>query len=194
MDHEQDQYVTLSSRVAYEGEIITVRQEELRLPDGTVVGREVVEHPGAVGIVAVDAEDRIVLVRQYRQPARRILEEIPAGKLAPGEAPEQCAIRELAEETGYVTRTLKKIGDYYTTPGFTNERFHMFLATDLEVGERSAEGDEELSMRVVVRPFAAALDDAQAGRLEDGKTIVGLLLAAAALDRRQGQDGSRSMK
>jgi ADP-ribose pyrophosphatase len=171
-------FETVSSRVLYDGDIITLVKEELRLPDGTLVGREVVRHPGAVGVVAITPEGEVVLVEQYRQPLRAILREIPAGKLSEGEAPDACAIRELAEETGYRATGVVLIGEYFTTPGFTNERFHMFLARDLEPGDREPDGEEERSMNVVRVPFDEALADARAGRIEDGKTLVGLLLAA----------------
>jgi ADP-ribose pyrophosphatase len=175
-------FETVSSRIVYDGDIITLVREELRLPDGEVVDREIILHPGAVGVVAITPEGCVVFVEQYRQPIKAILREIPAGKLTPGEAPEACALRELEEETGYRASEVVRIGEYFTTPGFTNERFHMFLARDLEAGSRRPDGEEEMTMRVVEVPLDEALADARAGRIEDGKTLVGLLLAAARLE------------
>jgi ADP-ribose pyrophosphatase len=170
-------YRTISSRIAYEGEIISVAEEELLLPDGRVVGREMVIHPGAVGVVAITGEGRVVLVEQYRNPVKRTLMEIPAGKLSPGEDPLECARRELAEETGFVGGTWTRLGSYFTTPGFTDERFHMFLAMDLVPGTAAPDGHEEELMDIHVLPFEEAIADARACRLEDGKTLAGLLLA-----------------
>jgi ADP-ribose pyrophosphatase len=174
---DDEGYRTISSRIAYQGEIIAVAEEELLLPDGRVVGREMVIHPGAVGIVAITSEGCVVLVEQYRNPIKRTLLEIPAGKLSGGEDPLQCAQRELAEETGYTGRTWTRLGSYYTTPGFTDERFHMFLALDLEAGVAAPEGHEEELMHIHEPPFDEAVADALACRLEDGKTLAGLLLA-----------------
>lgn len=177
MDDRPEGYETIDSRVAYEGAIITVREEDVRLPDGRIVGREMVTHPGAVGIVGITREGKVVLVEQYRNPVKRTLLEIPAGKLSPGEDPAGCAMRELAEETGYRVRTLTKVAEYFTTPGFSNERFHTFLATDIVPGDPEPDGEEEVAMRVVEMPWAEAVRAAREGRIEDGKTLVGLLIA-----------------
>lgn len=179
---ETDDYKTLSERVAWQGVIFAVSEEELELPDGTVVSREVVRHPGAVGIVAVHEGD-VILVEQYRQPVRQLLLEIPAGKLDADEGPEACARRELAEETGFVAGELIKLGEYYTTPGFSDERFHMFLASDPSPGPASPDGHEETHMRVHRVPFEEAFRDAAHGRIQDGKTLGGILMAHAYLER-----------
>jgi ADP-ribose pyrophosphatase len=134
--------------------------------------REIVEHPGAVAIVAVDSDDRVALVRQLREPARKRLLELPAGGLEPGEAPLASARRELREETGLHGGEWRELAAFWTTPGFTNEHMHLYLATGVEEGEPEADGDEEIEL--VRWPVAEV-----AGRLaeiEDAKTLAGLLL------------------
>lgn len=180
MTHDTNDYKTLSERVAWSGAIISVSEEELELPDGTVVSREVIRHPGAVGIVAVH-DGCVILVEQYRQPIRGLLWEIPAGKLDRHEGPETCARRELTEETGYVADEMVKLAEYHTTPGFTDERFHMFLALEPRPGAPDPDGHEEQTMRVHRVPLEEAFDDAMSGRIQDGKTLTGLLLARAYL-------------
>jgi ADP-ribose pyrophosphatase len=135
--------------------------------------REVVEHPGAVAIVAVDREDRVVLVRQLREPARKLLLELPAGGLDDGEDPAACARRELIEETGLRGGAWHELQAFWTTPGFCTEHMHLFVATDLEEGEPEG-ADEDESIELVRWPAAEV-----AGRLheiEDAKTLAGLLL------------------
>ncbi len=170
-------YEIVESRRQFRGEVFTVDVDMLRLPDGQVREREVVHHRGAVGIVAVTTGDELLLVSQYRHPARRFLTEIPAGKLDAGEAPDACATRELREETGARPDAIRKIAEFYTTPGYSDERFHMFLATGCRLGETRPEDDEEQDMRLLRVPIGEALAMARGGRFEDGKTIVGILLA-----------------
>lgn len=181
MKDDKKGYETLSECVAFDGAIFSVAVEELRLPDGTVVEREVVRHPGAVGVVALSGGD-VILVEQYRQAVRRSLLEIPAGKLDRGEDPEGCARRELVEETGFVPRELTKLGDYFSSPGFSDERFHMFMALEPTPGDATPDDHEEQHLRVVKVPFEQAVEDALSGRIEDGKTLTGLLMARAHLD------------
>ncbi|HET7095082.1 MAG TPA: NUDIX hydrolase, partial [Thermomicrobiales bacterium] len=121
---------TISSRRGYDGAWAHVRVDEVRLPSGRVRPREVVEHPGAVAIVAVTAADEVVLLRQYHHAIGRSLLGLPAGTRDPGEAPVDTARRELLEETGYAAGALQELASYYTSPGYTDEQLTIFLATD----------------------------------------------------------------
>jgi ADP-ribose pyrophosphatase len=156
-----------SSRTAYDGKLIDVTVERWGEHE-----REIVEHPGAVAIVAIDREGMLTLVRQRREAVRTELLELPAGTLEEDEAPLACARRELAEETGLTGGTWHEEAAFYTTPGFCRERMHLFFAEDLERGDASPESDEELE---VVR-WARAEIAAKVGEIEDAKTLAGLLL------------------
>jgi ADP-ribose pyrophosphatase len=134
--------------------------------------REIVEHPGSVAILAVDAEARVILVRQLREPARKQLLELPAGGLGPGEEPLACARRELREETGLHGGDWREAAAFWTTPGFCNEHMHLFVATGVREGDADADEDEQIEIvRWPVDELAARL-----GEIEDAKTLAGLLL------------------
>jgi ADP-ribose pyrophosphatase len=156
-----------SSRTAYDGKLIDVTVERWGEHE-----REIVEHPGAVAIVAIDRDGMLTLVRQRREAVRTELLELPAGTLEEGEAPLACARRELAEETGLTGGTWSEEVTFYTTPGFCRERMHLFFAEELERGDASPASDEELE---VVR-WARAEIAAKVGEIEDAKTLAGLLL------------------
>jgi ADP-ribose pyrophosphatase len=167
----------VSSQYVYRGRVVDLRVDEVRRPDGGVHRREVVEHRGAVCVVALDEAGRVLLVRQHRAPAGRTLRELPAGTLEPGEEPESCARRELAEETGYRPGRLERLLGFYSAPGFCTEYLHLFLATELEEERRDADDDEEIEVEPV--PIAEALAAAARGEYEDAKTLVGLFAYAA---------------
>lgn len=150
------------SRVVYDGKQFSVAIEN---------DKEVVEHPGSTAIVAVH-DGAVVLVRQHREPAKRKLVELPAGTLEPGEEPMASAQRELEEEVGLSGGRWRKLGTYYTSPGFLNEQMHLFAAEDLEEGARKPDDDEEIE---IVRWPVGELE-AKLAELEDLKTIAGLLL------------------
>ena len=156
-----------SSRTVYDGKLIDVTLERWGEHE-----REIVEHPGAVAIVAIDREGMLTLVRQLREAVRTRLLELPAGTLEEGEAPLACARRELEEETGLTGGTWRAVTAFYTTPGFSRERMHLFFAEELDRGESSPESDEELE---VVR-WPRAEIAANVGEIEDAKTLAGLLL------------------
>ena len=156
-----------SSRTAYDGELIGVTVERWGEHE-----REIVEHPGAVAIVAIDREDMLTLVRQRREAVRTELVELPAGTLEEGEAPLASARRELQEETGLTGGTWRQVAEFYTTPGFCRERMHLFFAEELERGDASPESDEELE---VVRWARAEIAE-RVAEIEDAKTLAGLLL------------------
>jgi ADP-ribose pyrophosphatase len=156
-----------SSRTVYDGTLVDVTLERWGEHD-----REIVEHPGAVAIVAVDDGGMVTLVRQRREAARKDLLELPAGTLEEGEAPLDSARRELEEETGLTGGTWREAAAFYTTPGFCRERMHLFIAEDLEQGEASPADDEELEL---VR-WPATEIASHFAELEDAKTLLGLLL------------------
>ncbi|WP_216830464.1 NUDIX hydrolase [Alkalihalobacterium elongatum] len=133
---------TLKSETLYEGKIIDVVLEDVELPDGNSSKRELVKHPGAVAIIPVTKEGKIVLIRQFRKALERAIVEIPAGKLEKGEKPEVCAMRELEEETAYKTNQLKKVISFYTSPGFADELVHIFYTDQLEPGVENTDEDE----------------------------------------------------
>jgi ADP-ribose pyrophosphatase len=166
----------LSSERAFAGPIFSVRRDEVRFEDGRTQRLDVVEHHGSFAILACPDAATIVLVRQYRHPARAWLWELPAGKAEPGEDPLAGAARELAEETGYRAARTREIASFFVTPGFCDERLHLILAEDLTPGERHLDPDEDIE----VRPVAIAEAVAMAGRGEilDAKTLVAILWLA----------------
>jgi len=155
------------SRTVYDGKLFDVTVERWGEHE-----REIVEHPGAVAVVAVDGEGMLTLVRQRREAARRDLLELPAGTLEEGESPLESARRELAEETGLTGGEWRELAGFYTTPGFCREYMHVFAAEGVTTGEASPEADEELELvRWRVSDIAARVDE-----LKDAKTVAGLLL------------------
>lgn len=173
-------FETLSSEDRYVG-FSTVRVETVRTPDGSEVEREIVRHDDAVAIVAVTEHGEVLLLRQYRQPLRDHVLEIPAGKLdVEGESPPQAAARELAEETGYQAPSLEHLVTFVNSAGWTDERTHVYLATDVRRGdppEGFEAADEEADMELVHLGLTEAIDAARRGQITDAKSLVGLLLA-----------------
>lgn len=165
----------IDSKPVYAGKIVKVRQDRVRLPDGREATRDVVEHPGAVAVVPVLPDGRIVLVRQYRHPVGKILLEIPAGKLDPGEAPEACARRELEEETGFQAGKLTKLAAFYSGPGFTDELLYLYRAEELAAAEQKLDTDEFIEVEYFAPERLKAMIRSQ--EIDDAKTLVGLLLA-----------------
>ncbi len=171
----------LSSRRVYSGRIISLDVDQVRFPDGSIGELEMVRHPGASAIVpflsdpAAD-DPQLLLVRQYRYAADGWLYEIPAGRLDPGETPEDCARRELAEETGCSAERMEHLYTLYTTPGFTDEKIHIFLATGLERGTPRHESDEHMDVETVT--LSTALQMIREGALQDAKSALGILYAA----------------
>ncbi len=150
--------------------------------DGRPVRRDRLVFPQAAVVVPV-LDDRVFLVRQWREGAGRQLLELPAGLIEPGETPEACAARECDEEVGLVPRRLEALGAWWPSPGISTERIHVFLATDLTVGERRPDGPEEAAATVVELPFADAHRAVLGGEIHDMKTVAALLMAAERLTR-----------
>ncbi|NLJ33661.1 MAG: NUDIX hydrolase [Firmicutes bacterium] len=164
---------TLKSNYVYQGKILALRIDEVEFPAGMIGKREVVEHPGAVGIIALTEDNEVVLVKQFRQATGDNMWEIPAGKLEPGEDPQGCAIRELKEETGFTARHWQKLTSFYTSPGFANEILHLYFARGLKAGEQNLDPGEYINTSLL--PLPQALSWVRRGQICDAKTIIGLL-------------------
>src|ERR1051326_2455121 len=175
---DKQQPELLSSEEVFKGKLINVVRDTVREGDKTYV-REVVRHPGGAAAVAYFDDDTVALVKQYRHPPPRFTLELPAGKLDAGERPEQTAARELEEELGFAAGRLEQLSEFYSTPGFCDEKLWVFLAKDLRETNRHCEDDEIIE--IVRLPFARALELVASNEIEDAKTIVGLLLAAHRL-------------
>jgi ADP-ribose pyrophosphatase len=170
----------INTRRVYTGRVINLDVDRVRFPDGSEGELEIIRHPGASAVVpflgdAKAAKPQVMLIRQYRYAASRYLYEIPAGRLDAGERPEECARRELLEETGCTASTITFLTSTYTTPGFTDERIHLFVAEGLVRGATRREADE--FMEVEILPLSQALEMLRRGKIEDSKTALGLLLA-----------------
>lgn len=175
--HEQ----TLSSEFVYDGRVVNLYLDTVRLPNGKTARRELIRHPGAVAIVPVDAEGSVILVRQFRYAAGRVLWEVPAGTLEPDEDPNVCAHRELQEEIGHKASKLERLGGIFVAPGYTSEFIHLYLATDLS--ESRLEGDSDEFIQVERFSWREVLRKIRSGEIEDGKSISSLFLARDYLTR-----------
>lgn len=166
----------VSTRKVYSGKIVKLDVHEVILPDGQHSKREVVRHPGAVAVIALDDHEQLLLVRQFRLAAKQVMIEIPAGTLYPEEPPEECAMREMQEETGYKPAVLEALGGFFVAPGYTTEFIHLFFATGLTPS--LLPGDVDEFIEVLRMPLADALKMIETGEIMDGKTITGLLRVA----------------
>jgi ADP-ribose pyrophosphatase len=168
----------VSSRRVFSGRVLDLDVDTVRFPDGSVGDLEMIRHPGASAVVPFvndprGADPEVLLIRQFRHAAERYVWEIPAGRLEPGEAPETCARRELEEEAGVTAGELRRLTTIYTTPGFTDERIHLFLASGLGEGTERREADEFLEVHRM--PWSRVLRLIEQGEVEDGKTLVALM-------------------
>jgi ADP-ribose pyrophosphatase len=166
-------------RNVFKGRVLELNLEQVRLPNGRVAELEIAHHPGGAAVVAVDAEGRVCLLRQFRHAAGGWLTELPAGKLDGGEPPLECARRELAEEAGVSAGRWEKLGEFFSSPGVLTEVIHLFLARDLQPADASPEEHEVLEASWV--PLQQAMDLASSGRLQDAKSVIGLLWARERL-------------
>ncbi|MCL2569422.1 MAG: NUDIX hydrolase [Oscillospiraceae bacterium] len=174
----------VSRETVFEGRIINVRADVAEIHGGTRVPREVVEHPGGVCVVPVDADGSFWCVRQFRYPIMKELLEFPAGKLERGEDPLKCAVRELKEETGLVAGRVIYLDPIYTSPGFSNEVLHLYLALDLQKGKSNPDEGEFLTVERIARNHMLAM--ALQNELPDAKTMVGLFKAMQYLQQEGG--------
>lgn len=169
----------LKSQTLYSGRAFDVRRDQVEFPSRYKTTYDIVVHIGAVAMVPIDSDGQIILVRQYRHSAGKMLLELPAGTLDEGEEPEACAQRELREEIGMAPGSLEKLGDFFLAPGYSTERMYIYLARDLSA--EKLEGDEDENLEVVRMSAEAAFAAIRSGEIEDAKTIVGLFLAQERL-------------
>ena len=166
---------TVDRKQIYQGNIIKVESVGVQLPNGKITTRDVVLHPGAAVVVPVSDGGEIYLVRQFRKPIDKVSLELPAGKLDEGEDPEICALRELKEETGLTAARIQHLIDIHSTPGFSNEVLHMFLATGLKEGDSCADDDEFITPeKYHISDLVKMIVNRE---ITDAKTIIGILLA-----------------
>jgi ADP-ribose pyrophosphatase len=171
----------IASRRVYDGRVIDLDVDTVRFPNGTVGELEMIRHPGASAVVPfitdpAGDDPQLLLIRQYRYAAEQYLYEVPAGRLDPGEEPAACARRELREETGCEAERVEHLITIYTTPGFTDERIHLFMAVGLTRGDDAREDDEFIEVETM--PLSQALSLIERGVIQDAKTALGVLYAA----------------
>lgn len=160
---------TISSEPIFQGKIISLQVDTVRLPNGETATREIVRHPGAVAVLALH-DDRMIVVEQYRKPLEKSQVEIPAGKLDPGEDPLEAALRELKEETGYGCESIRPLCSFYTSPGFADEKLHLYVAEGLHKGAANPDEDEFLDISEL--SLDEALSAIEQGSISDAKTIL----------------------
>jgi ADP-ribose pyrophosphatase len=174
---DEKREITIESKRIYFGRVVTLDADRVRLPDGGESVREVVRHAGAVVILPLFDDGRIALVRQFRYAVAAEVLEFPAGTLEPGEDVRTCAERELVEETGWQASGLEELGSFYSTPGFTDELLHSFIATGLSPSENGIAPDVDESIEVEVVSVEEAISMARRGEIRDAKTLSTLFLA-----------------
>lgn len=164
---------TVSSEEKFRGRIIQVTVDQVSMPDGSLATRELVAHPGGVGVVALTENRELILVKQYRKAIERAIYEIPAGKLDPGEEHRTCGMRELEEETGLKAKRFEYLGFIYPSPGFTDEVTHIYLASELYQGTVHPDPDEFLD--IVKMPIEEVVKKIMENEISDAKTVAGVL-------------------
>lgn len=165
---------TISSQLIYDGRAVKLRVDTVRMPGGRETSREIVEHGACVAIIAVDADDNVLLVNQFRKPVEKELLEIPAGGIEPGEEAVATVRRELREETGYLPRKVERLGGFYSTPGYCSEYLYLYLASDLVPSSLDAEDTEDIELVRV--PISQIPGLVTSGSICDAKSIAGLLI------------------
>lgn len=164
---------TMKSERIYDGKILSLKIETVELPNRKYSKREIIEHEAAAAVVAMTDNDEIVMVKQYRKAIDKIIYELPAGLLDLNESPKDAAIRELKEETGYITNDIEYLLEFYPSPGFCTEKIYIFAAENLTLGEKNLDPDEFVECENI--PYEKALRMIMLGEIVDGKTITGIL-------------------
>ncbi|WP_181350010.1 NUDIX hydrolase [Thalassobacillus sp. CUG 92003] len=170
---------TIDTQHIFKGKIVQLQVDSVQLPDGNTSKRELVKHPGAVAVIALKPEGKLVCVEQYRKPLEKSLVEIPAGKLEDGEEPEVTAVRELEEETGYTTDHLEKVTSFYTSPGFADELIHIYFTDQLKKLETRPDSDEDEFVELKEITLEEAEELSASERIHDAKTAYALLYVKA---------------
>lgn len=172
----------VSSEKIYDGCLLHVRKDTVKLPNGDLAPREWIEHPGAASVIPLTDDGKVILVRQYRYPVGQVTVEIPAGKLdKAGEDPFECAKRELSEETGYTAKEYKYLTKIATTVGFSNEIIYLYAAKGLAAGEQHTDDDEFINLQIVT--LDEAVDMVRTGKIIDGKSMVSILMLKDLVDK-----------
>ena len=174
--------VKINNRITlHKGRVFTLVKENITLDNGVTIDIDIIRHPGASAIVPLSDKNTVVLIKQYRHAVGGYIWEIPAGTLDDGENPMACARRELIEETGFSAGAWQSLGEIVPVPGYSSERIHLYLAGDLKIAQQDLDRDELLAVHRI--PFSEALDMVFSGKVVDGKTITGLLLAKNWLEK-----------
>lgn len=165
---------TISSKEIYSGRVVKLRLDEVELENGNITTREVIHHSGGVAVLALDDDDNILFVRQFRYPYAEALLELPAGKLNEGEDAYSCGLRELEEETGYAAGTYEFMAKAYPTPGYTDEVLHLYTAGNLTRTKQHLDDDEFLTVERI--PYKQAVEMCLNGEIKDAKTLIAILM------------------
>lgn len=166
---------TLEREYVYNGKVINLRKDKIRQNDGKQYTREIVEHNGGVGVVAVTEDGNVLLVSQFRKPFEEMLLEIPAGKLEKGENPYDCAVRELEEETGFIPESLELLAVIYPSPGFLTEKLYIYFCNKMKKGKMNFDEGEQIINHQI--DYESAVSKVFSGEIKDAKTVVGILMA-----------------
>ena len=173
MSHLTEKFFT--TNLVFDGNLLKVYRDKVELPNGKEASREFIKHPGAVAVVPITEDGKIVLVKQYRYAIGKTMLEVPAGKLDYGEHPDQCVLRELKEETGFIANNIKRMTSIYTTPGFSDEVIHLYVADNLKLSKQCLDEDEFLDVEVYTKEeIKIMIAD---GTINDAKSMLALLLA-----------------
>jgi len=176
-------FKTIERNKIFEGRVLNLYKDTIKYDDGNVEQREIVEHYGGSVILAMPDDNNLILIKQFRHPINKVIYELPAGKLNLNEDPLECAKRELKEETGFEAKHWEKIISFYTSPGYSSEVLHIFLAKNLTAGEQNLEPGEK-HIKIITLSFDEAIKKIKNDEIVDGKTIIGILLANDLLNNR----------
>lgn len=166
---------TIQTNHIFTGKVISVQVDDVELPDGNKSQREIVKHPGAVAVIPVTPDGKIVLVEQYRKPLERSIIELPAGKMEPNEEPAHTAVRELEEETGYTTDRLQYVTSFYTSPGFADEIIHIYYTNEIRPLKEAVTGDEDEFVEIVTLSLEEAEQYVKEQKIYDAKTAYAII-------------------